>query len=226
MNKKRAYLQMIPLMSRQAYFNQLADSWDKRFQTEVLSTFIEQLVPTFGLLPGQKVLDVGTGTGILIPFLLKAVGPTGQVSAIDYAEKMVKICKSKYAQLPNVTVTVQQVETLDFPSQTFDAVTCLGLFPHIENKEKALRQINRVLKANGRLIIAHALSSTEIKAHHHNAASAVAHDVLPTSTVMKKLLIQAGFGKIHIIDKPGQYLNLSIKRNTAIGATDECQLSI
>jgi ubiquinone/menaquinone biosynthesis C-methylase UbiE len=202
-------------MSRQAYFNQLAESWDKRFQTEALSTFLEQFVPTFGLLPGQKILDVGTGTGILIPFLLKAVGPTGQVSAIDYAEKMVNVCKSKYAHLPNVTFTFQQVEELDFPSQTFDAVTCFGLFPHIENKEKALQQINRVLKTNGKLIIAHALSSKEIKAHHHNSSSVVAHDVLPSSTVMKKLLTQAGFEKFDIIDKPGQYLNLSIKRNKA-----------
>ena len=198
-------------MSRQAYFNQLADSWDKRFQTEALSTFLEKLVSTFVLLPGQKILDVGAGTGILIPFLLKAVGPTGQISAIDYAEKMVKICKSKYTHLPNVTFAVQQVETLDFPLQTFDAVTCFGLFPHVENKEEALRQMNRVLKTNGKLIIAHALSSTEIKAHHHNASSVVAHDVLPSLAVMKKLLTQAGFGKIQIIDKPGQYLNISIK---------------
>ncbi|TFH21953.1 methyltransferase domain-containing protein, partial [Candidatus Bathyarchaeota archaeon] len=176
---------------------------------------LEQFVPTFGLLPGQKILDGGTGTGILIPFLLKAVGPTGQVSAIDYAEKMINVCKSKYAHLSNVTFIVQQIEKLDFPSQTFDAVTCFGLFPHIDNKEKALRQINRVLKTNGRLIIAHALSSMEIKVHHYNASSAVAHDVLPTSAVMKKLLAQAGLEKVHIIDKQGQYLNLSIKRNTA-----------
>lgn len=202
-------------MSRQAFFNQIADTWDKRFQTQELTTFLEQLVPTFGLMPGQKVLDVGTGTGILIPFLLRAVGSTGQISAIDYAEKMVKICKSKYAHLPNVTVTVQQVETLDFPSQMFDAVACFGLFPHIENKQEALRQINRVLKTNGKLIIAHALSSTEIKAHHHNASSVVAHDELPTVPVMKKLLTQTGFGKIHIIDKPGRYLNLSVKLHTA-----------
>jgi ubiquinone/menaquinone biosynthesis C-methylase UbiE len=202
-------------MSRQAYFNQLADTWDKCFHTETLSTFIEQLVPTFGILPGQKILDAGTGTGILIPFLLKAVGPTGQITAVDYAEKMVEICKSKYAHLPNLTVTVQQVEILNFPSQTFDVVTCFGLFPHIENKEKALRQINRVLKTNGKLIIAHALSSAEIKVHHHNASSVVAHDALPPSSVMKKLLKQAGFEKILIIDKPGQYLNISIKLKTA-----------
>lgn len=203
------------MKSRQAFFNQLADSWDKRFQTQALTTFLEQLAPAFGLMPGQKVLDVGTGTGILIPFLLRAVGPTGKISAIDYSEKMVEICKSKYAHRPNVTVAVQQVETLDFPSQTFDAVTCFGLFPHIENKEESLRQMNRVLKTNGKLIIAHALSSAEIKAHHHNASSVVAHDVLPTAAVMKKLLTQAGFGKIHILDKPGQYLNLSSKMHIA-----------
>jgi ubiquinone/menaquinone biosynthesis C-methylase UbiE len=178
-------------------------------------------VPTFGLLPGQKILDVGTGTGILIPFLLEAIGSTGQVSAIDYAEKMVKICKSKYADLPNVTFTVQQVEKLDFQSQTFDAVTCFGLFPHIENKEEALRQINRVLKTNGKLIIAHALSSEEIEAHHHNASSVVAHDELPKAAVMEKLLTQGGFGKIHILYKPGQYLTLSIKLSTTIGAKKE-----
>src|SRR5665647_1661412 len=143
-------------MSRRAYFNQLADSWDERFQTEALSTFIEQLVPTFGLLPGQKVLDAGTGTGIMIPFLLKAVGPTGKVSAIDYAKKMVKICRSKYVHLPNVAVTVQQVETLDLPSHTFDAVTCFGLFPHLENRQVALHQINRVLKP---------VSYTHLRAH-------------------------------------------------------------
>jgi demethylmenaquinone methyltransferase/2-methoxy-6-polyprenyl-1,4-benzoquinol methylase len=200
-------------MSRQAFFNQLADSWDKRFQTHALTTFLEQLVPAFGLMPGQKVLDVGTGTGILIPFLLQAVGPTGQISAIDYAEKMVKICKSKYAHLQNVTISVKQVETLDFPSQTFDAVTCFGLFPHIENKEEALRQMNRVLKINGKLIIAHALSSAEIKAHH-NASSAVAQDALPEKATMKLLLKHAGFIRIRITDKPGCYLCLSNKSST------------
>ena len=198
-------------MSRQAFFNQIADSWDKRFQTEALTTFLEQLVPKFGLTRGQKVLDVGVGTGILIPFLLQAIGPTGHVTAIDYAEKMVEVCRSKYACLPDVTVDVQKVEKLDLPSESFDAITCFGLFPHIENKEEALRQMKRVLKPNGKLIIAHALSSAEIKAHHHNASPAVAKDVLPEKATMKQLLKQAGFTRIHIIDKPGCYLCLSNK---------------
>jgi ubiquinone/menaquinone biosynthesis C-methylase UbiE len=152
--------------------------------------------------PGQKVLDVGTGTGILIPFLLEAVGSKGHVTAIDFAERMVEACKSKYAHLSNVNIALQQVEKLDFPSATFDAVTCFGLFPHLENKQKALSQMNRVLKPGGKLIIAHAFSSEELMAHHRNA-TVVAHDVLPDEVEMKRLLKHAGFTGIHITDKPG-----------------------
>ena len=204
-------------MNRREFFNEIADTWDKRFQTQKLTKFIEQLVPTFGLLPGQKVLDVGAGTGILIPFLLQAVGPTGQIEAVDYAEKMANICRLKYAHIPNVRVTVQEAEKLDFSSQTFDAVICFGSFPHIENKGEALRQMNRVLKPDGKLVIAHALSSEEIEAHHHNASTAVAHDILPERTSMKQLLKQAGFAGSCIVDKPGCYLCTSDKRAKSVG---------
>jgi ubiquinone/menaquinone biosynthesis C-methylase UbiE len=202
---------VIQTVSRLAFFNKVADTWDKRFQTQELTKFLEQLVPAFGLAPKQKVLDVGAGTGILIPFLLQAVGPAGQIEAIDYAEKMATICRSKYAHIPNVRVTIQEAEKLDFPSQTFDAVICFGSFPHIENKEEALRQMNRVLKPGRKLIIAHALSSEEIETHHHKSAAPVAHDVLPDRTAMKQMLKQAGFTETNIIDKPGCYLCSSNK---------------
>ncbi len=198
------------MMSRQEFFNGAAATWDQRFQSKDLANFLSWLVPTFNLKTGQKILDVGTGTGILIPFLLKEVGPTGHVTAVDYAEKMVEVCKSKYAHLPNVNFEVQQVEKLDFPSASFDAVTCFGLFPHLENKEDALRQLNRVLKPGGKLIIAHALSSAEIKMHHRNAP-VVAHDMLPNEWEMRRLLRQAGFAGVHLSDSPGRYVCVSVK---------------
>jgi len=197
-------------VSRKTYFNKIAKDWDEQFYTPELAIFLENLLPNFGLEPGQDILDVGTGTGVLIPFLLQAIGPLGFITAIDYSEKMVEICKSKYSHLQNVLIELQDVEELNLASESFDAVTCFGLFPHLENKKQTLYHIKRVLKPGGKFIIAHALSSDEIK-YHHSVSSAVAHDVLPEKQEMERLLRKTGFIDIFIEDESGRYLCISIK---------------
>jgi ubiquinone/menaquinone biosynthesis C-methylase UbiE len=194
------------------YFNDAAETWDQRFYTPKLATFLEQLVSKFGLKTGYNVLDVGTGTGVLIPFLLQAIGPAGSVTAIDFAERMVQICRSKYSHLKNVTVKLHDVEEEELPLESFDAVTCFGLFPHLDKKEKALHNLNRALKTGGTLIIAHALSSQEVKAHHKSALQPVVNDTLPEDKEMRRLLSRTGFTEICIEDEPGCYLCLSKKR--------------
>ncbi len=192
-------------MSAKDYFDNAANTWDKKFHTPELSAFLEKRVPQFGLKAGQTVLDVGTGTGVLIPYLIQAVGPDGSVTAIDYSEKMVQICKTKYSHLKNVSIKVGNIEEDAFPAESFDAVVCFGMFPHLENKEKVLRNINYTLKPCGKLVIAHALSNEELKAHHKKVSEHVAHSVLPEKTEMTKLLEQTGFTRISIKDEPGCY---------------------
>jgi ubiquinone/menaquinone biosynthesis C-methylase UbiE len=198
-------------MSRKAYFNKAANNWDKRFHTPDLSSFLERLVPQFGLEAGQNILDVGTGTGVLIPYLIREVGPAGSVTAIDYSENMIQICKTKHSHLKNVSVELEDIEEDSFPAESFDAAICFGLFPHLENKQKALQNINHLLKPGGALIIAHALSSEELKTHHNNTSAALVHDMLPEKAEMKQLLEQTGFAEISIKDEPGCYLCIAHK---------------
>lgn len=193
-------------MNAKDYFDDAAETWDEKFHTPKLSRFLEQLVPQFGIQAGQKVLDVGTGTGILVPYLTKAVGPEGSVVAIDFSKKMAQKCMAKHSHLENFTVTVGNIEDADFSSQHFDAVVCFGVFPHLDNKPKTLQNINRMLKTGGKLVIAHALSSEELKTHHKQASQHVVHDVMPTNKELTKLLEQTGFTGINIKDEPGCYL--------------------
>ncbi len=197
--------------TRRTFFNKVASSWDSRFCNENLTRFLEKFVPTFELGRGEKILDVGTGTGVLIPHLVRATGSSGLVVAVDFAEKMVQVCNEKCSGSSNVMVGLQTVEKLGFLPESFDTVTCFGLFPHIENKEKALREINRVLKCGSKLVIAHALSSEEIKQHHQNGTSVVVHDVLPNKEKMRKLLRVSGFAVNYIKDELGCYICVASK---------------
>ena len=198
-------------MNPKGYFDNAAETWDERFHTPKLSKFLEKLVPQFGIQAGQKVLDVGTGTGVLVPYLTKAVGPAGSVTAIDFSEKMAQKCEAKHSHLRNLTVEVGNIEEATFPPEHFDVVVCFGVFPHLDNKGKALQNINRILKTGGKLVIAHALSSEELKIHHKKASKHVAHDTMPKKKEMIRLLEHREFTQISIKDEPGLYLCIAHK---------------
>lgn len=198
-------------MDAKEYFNKAASTWDEKFLTPSLSSFLDKFVPQFGIETGQYVLDVGTGTGVLIPYLINAVGPSGSVTAIDYSVKMIQTCSRKFSEIRNVIIKVGDIEKDAFPAETYDAVVCFGVFPHLENKQKALQTINSLLKPNGKLVIAHALSSEELKTHHKKVSEHVAHSMLPKESELIQLLEKTEFLEIIIKDEPGCYLCIAHK---------------
>lgn len=107
--------------------------------------------------PGDKVLDVGCGTGTLALEVARRTGRAGHVTGIDPSTEQIARARSKAAR-HNVPIDFQigVIEHLPFPDQTFDVVLSTLMMHHLPAslKRQGLAGIARVLKPGGRLIIA------------------------------------------------------------------------
>ena len=115
-----------------------------------------QTVDLARLQPGEAVLDVGCGTGLLAMEAYKRVGATGRVCGIDPGPKQIASARSK-ARRANVPIDfrVGVIEHLPFPNQSFDVVFSILMMHHLPDdlKRQGLAEIVRVLKPEGRLVI-------------------------------------------------------------------------
>lgn len=102
--------------------------------------------------PGEKILDISCGTGLVTLPVAEIVQPGGSVTGIDLSEGMIEKARSVKEQkgIDNVFFRRMDAEALDLPDDTFDVVICsLGLM-YFPNPDKALGEMHRVLKPGGR----------------------------------------------------------------------------
>lgn len=114
------------------------------------------LLEMAGLQPGERVLDLAAGTGLVTFPAAEAVGPSGHVTATDISEAMVAMLKGEAARrrLGHVSAERADAETYPFPDQSFDAVLCgLGLM-YVPDPAACLTGAHRVLRPGGRFVAA------------------------------------------------------------------------
>ena len=118
-------------------------------------TAFRRLVGAAGVQPGQRVLDVGCGTGYFAGLLARVVGPSGMVIGIDPAAPMIEHARRRRGG-PNCQFQVGSAERLDSPDGSFDVVVSSLAMHHIpaDVRATAVREIYRVLRPGGRLLIA------------------------------------------------------------------------
>ena len=186
-----------------AYFNEKAKVWDETIAERDV-TKLENMARRLDIEPGSTVLDVGTGTGVFVPFILSRIGEKGRLVCLDFAEEMLNRARAK--GFPgNIEYICADITNSRLNDETFDTVVCYSSFPHFQDKPKALREINRVLKKGGRLFICHTSSRTTINQIHRQIPE-VHNDLIPEENELRELLSSAGFGEISIRDEEDNYL--------------------
>lgn len=135
--------------------------WDKavedydRYFVPVLRHCSERCVELIAPQPGERVLDVATGSGVGAFMAAEEVGADGLVTATDISERMVEATRAEAERrgVSNMALERMDAEELTFPDDSFDAALCvLGLmFP--ADPQRAIEEMYRVLKPGGRIAV-------------------------------------------------------------------------
>jgi ubiquinone/menaquinone biosynthesis C-methylase UbiE len=133
----------------QQLFDELASEYDQHIP--FFATFGRSLVTWCGLQPGQRVLDIAAGRGAVAGPAALAVGPRGEVLAIDNASGMLRALSADHRDLPQLTTCVMDAHGLRFQDARFDAVTCGFAFHFLDDPEQAIAEARRVLRPGGLL---------------------------------------------------------------------------
>lgn len=192
------------------FFDTRAEHWEETCYPPPVRERLLKLIEAFGITPEERVLDVGTGPGVLLPYLRDRVGPSGRLCAFDLSMQMLRQARQK-PRAAQDTVLQADAHHIPFRDEMFDRVICFAAFPHFQDPRYALQEMSRVLNPGGHLIIAHLMSRKELAAHHASHAS-VATDVLPEHDHMKMLFVDARLSASDIVDRPGRYLARGVKK--------------
>jgi len=99
---------------------------------------------------GDKVLDVGCGPGIMVKDILSK---GYEITCIDPAPQMISLIKKDFGSNSNVSAEVGDVYGLKFSDNSFEVVIAMGLLEYLEEQDKAISELKRVLKLDGNLIL-------------------------------------------------------------------------
>lgn len=136
-----------------AAFNAVAATYDRWGDTS--RPFRLALIEHAAVSSGHRLLDVACGPGLLLFDAVPIIGPAGRGVGVDISDKMVEEARRKAARLKLTNTEFQRMdaESLDFPDESFDAVTAGLALLHFPDPAQALGEMKRVLKSGAGIAV-------------------------------------------------------------------------
>lgn len=143
---------------QKAAWNDSAEGWKRWWPTfeRAAQTVNDRLVELANVHPGNRVLDIATGSGEPALTAARAVGQAGRVVAVDMSPGMLAIARERVdaAGLKNVELVESDAEALKLDPHSFDAVLCRWGLMFMPDLDGVVRAMHRALKPGGRIATA------------------------------------------------------------------------
>ncbi len=131
-----------------------AETYERYMVPALFAPAAEHLLAVARLRPGERVLDVGTGTGIVARLAAPNVGPAGSVTGLDVSSAMLSVARAMATE-EGLTIDWHegQAEALPYPDERFDLVLSQFALMFFSDRAGALAEIRRVLIPGGRVAL-------------------------------------------------------------------------
>ncbi|HWS31171.1 MAG TPA: class I SAM-dependent methyltransferase [Actinoplanes sp.] len=189
-----------------AFFATRAATWDVKFGSDLPA--YAAAVAESGLRPGGTAIDVGCGTGRALPGLRAAVGPDGTVLGADHTPQMLAEASAR-ARECEALLLLADVRHLPLPDRSVDAIFAAGLLNHLPSPATGLREMARITRAGGRLVLFHPSGRAALAARH-------GRELLPDEPLAEPVLrvdtAETGWELLRYEDGPSRFYAVAARR--------------
>lgn len=188
-----------------AVFDRVADIFEEPIPEEIMAR-LETIVASAGIREGAAILDVGTGTGVLIPLILRF--KPARVVACDLSPEMLARARAKFGD----EVRFVELDVVDLRGEEgpFDAVFCNAMFGNVYEQEEAVVAICSLLANEGKLVISHPMGRGFVNKLSRRS-KALRIKKLPDRVALESLLEPHGLRLVTLTDEPNLYIAIAEK---------------
>lgn len=186
-------------------FDRVVDIFEGPIPEDIMAR-LETIVASAGIKEGAAILDVGTGTGVLIPLILRF--KPARVVGCDLSAEMLARARAKFGE----ELRFVEADIVDLPPEDgpFDVVFCNAMFGNVYDQQGAVAAISSLLANGGRLVISHPMGKGFVK-ELSRGSKAFSIKELPDRVALESLLEPHGLRLVAFTDEPNLYIAIAEK---------------